>query len=104
MLEYLNQWDSLVCVFLEEQVDQVFVLLRNLAFESNLLAGLVACNGFLVPAEGSIAVDELVQKNSKSPHVELVVVLPMVNHFRRHVFQSTAKSVSLSLVLVPIFI
>ena len=46
--------------------------------------------------------DELVEENAEGPHVKLVVVLPVVDHFWRHVLKSTAKSVPLSLVEVPI--
>jgi len=97
VLEYLNQRDSLVWVFLEKLVDQIFILLGNLALEGDLRTGLVAGNGLLVPAEGSVSVDKLVKQDSEGPDVQLVIMLPVVYHFRSHVLESTAKSVSLPL-------
>lgn len=40
--------------------------------------------------------DELVQKNSKSPNIELVIMLAMVNHLRSHVLKCAAESVALA--------
>lgn len=102
MLEHLNQWDSLIWILSEELVDKIFVFLRNLALERYLLFRLVSGNGLLVATEGSVPVDELVEKNAECPHVKLVIMLPVINHFWRHVLQSTAKSVPLSLIKVSI--
>lgn len=60
MLEYLNQRDSLVWVFFEKLVDEVFVFLRDLAFEGNLRTSLVASNSFLISAVGCVSMDKLV--------------------------------------------
>jgi hypothetical protein len=98
VLEYLNQRDSLVWVLLQKLVDQIFVLLGDLALEGDLRTGLVAGNGLLIPTKGSVSVDKLVKQNSEGPHVQLVIMLPVIYHFWSHVLESTAKSVSLSLV------
>ena len=104
MLEYLDQRDSLVWVFFEKLVDEVFVFLRDLGLESNLRTGLVASNSLLISTVGCFSVDQLVKQNSECPHVQLVVVSPVIDHFRSHVLKSTAKSVPLPLVLLTVLI
>ena len=103
MLENLDQRDSLVWVLFEEPVDQVLVFLGDFAFESDLVAGLIAGNGLLIATEGSIAVNKFVEEDSEGPHVQLVIVLPMVYHFRSHILKRTAKSVPLTFVEITIF-
>ena len=85
MLEHLNQVDSLVGVFLEELVDQVLVLLRNLGLESDLLTHLVTSNCLLIASKGSISMNKLIEENSEGPNIKLVVMLAMIDHFRSHV-------------------
>jgi len=104
MLEYLNQRDSLVWVFFEKLVDEVFVFLRDLAFESNLRTSLVSSNSFLISAVGCVSMDELVKQNSECPNVKLVVVPSVIYHFWSHVFESSAKSVPLPLELLTVLI
>ena len=102
MLEHLNQVDSLVRVLLEELVDQVLILLRNLGLEGDLLTHLVTSDCLLVASEGSIAMDKLVEEDSKGPNIELMVMMTMIDHFGSHVLEGTAKSVALALVGVSI--
>ena len=104
MLEYLNQRDSLVWVFFEKLVDEVFVFLRDLAFEGNLRTSLVASNSFLISTVGCVSMDKLVKQNSECPHVKLVVVPSVIYHFWSHVFESTTKSVPLPLELLTVLI
>ena len=104
MLEYLDQVDSLVGVFFEEFVDQILVLLRNLRLEGDLLTHLITCDCLLIASKGSISMNKLVEENSESPNIKLVVMLAMIDHFRSHVLKSTAKSVTLTLVSISIII
>ena len=60
VLEHLDQRDSLIRILLEELVDQVFILLRYLALEGDLLANLVTCDRLLVSAIRCITMDQLV--------------------------------------------
>ena len=102
MLEDLDQWDSLIWLLFEELVDQVFVFLRDLWLKSNLLLHLVAGNRTLVTSVGSIAVDQLIKKNTKCPDVKHVVMLPVVDHLRCHVLKCTAKSIPLPFIHVAV--
>ena len=104
MLEDLDEWDSLVGVLLEELVDQVLVLLRDLRFELNRLTSLVPCDRLLIPSERCIAVDQLVEQDAKRPDVQLVVVLPMVDHLRCHVLECATEGVALALVELAIVV
>ena len=36
--------------------------------------------------------NKLVEENSESPNIKLVVMLAMIDHFRSHVLESTAES------------
>ena len=85
VLEHLDQRDSLISVLLEELVDEVFVLLGYLRLERDRLTCLIPGNCLLVSSEGCISVNELVEQDSKRPYIELVIVLPMVDHLGRHV-------------------
>ena len=69
VLEDLDQRNSLVWVFHEEPVDQVFVLLRNPLLEGDRLASLVAGNGRLVASVGSVAVHQFVEEDAEGPDV-----------------------------------
>ena len=104
MLEHLNQVDSLVGVFLEEPVDQVLVLLGNLGLKSDLLTHLVSSDCLLIASKGSITMHKLVEEDSEGPNIQLVVMLAMIDHFGSHVLESTAKSVTLTLISISIII
>ena len=69
MLEHVNQFDSLVGVFLEELVDQVLVLLRNLRLESDPLTHLVTSDRLLITSKRSISVNKLVEQDSEGPNI-----------------------------------
>ena len=48
--------------------------------------------------------NKLVEENSEGPNIKLVVMLAMIDHFRSHVLESTAKSVTLTLISISIII
>ena len=104
MLEDLDERDSRVGVLLEELVDQVLVLLRDLRFELNRLTSLVPGDRLLIPSERCIAVDQLVEQDAERPDVQLVVVLPMVDHLRCHVLECATEGVALAFVELAIVV
>ena len=104
MLEHLDQRDSLVWIFSEELVDQVFVLFGHVALKGDCLPHLVASDCSLVACEWSFAMNKFIEEDSKGPDIKHVVMLPVVDHLGRHILESTAKSVPLSLVHLSLFI
>ena len=69
MLEYLYQWNSLIWVLLEELFDKIFVLLRDLGFEDDLLVYLISSYHVLITLEGCLSMDKLVEENAKGPNI-----------------------------------
>ena len=61
MLKHLNQWYSLIWFFSQEFVNQVFVLLGGLSFESYLLSDLVTCDGSLVSSIWSVSMHKFIK-------------------------------------------
>ena len=104
MMENANKFDSLVWLLHKEFVDQVFVLLRQLRLESNLLTHLVTGYSDLVASEWRISMHQLIQQNAECPDIEHVVVLPMINHLWCHILERTAKSVALAFVHLTLII
>ena len=98
VLEDLDQRDSLIWVFLEELGDQVFVLLRNARLESNLRSCLIPSDGLLIAPKRCVSMYQFKEQDSQRPDIQLVVMLAIVDHFRCHILQSTAESVSLTFV------
>ena len=56
----------------------------------------------MIASVRGIAMDQFIQKDAECPHVKLVIVLSMVDHFRSHVLQRAAERVPLALIQVPV--
>ncbi len=104
MLENLYQRDSLLGDLHEELVNQVFVLLGKLLLELDFLTDLISGNCRLVASEWCVSVDEFIQKDTKCPDVEHMIVLSVIDHFWRHILQCSTKSVSLTFIHLSIWV
>ena len=102
VLEYLDQGDPLVWILLQELIDQVLILLRHLRLELDRLSRLVPGDRLLIPPERCMPVAQFVEQDAKRPHVQLMIMLAMVDHFRCHILQRATEGVALPFVQLSV--
>ena len=69
-----NEWQSLVGILDKNFLNQVFIVIGAAFLEFDVSLDDFTANLDLIASEGCSAVDQLVEKNSKRPNVNLVVV------------------------------
>lgn len=95
MCEYLHQWQPAVGVLNQNQVHKIFILTTKTFLKYNIPLYDVFHYCLLIAAKRSFAVAQLVEQDTKTPHVKCVVMCLLGYHFRGHIFQSPAESVPL---------
>lgn len=96
MIKNFYKWKSFGCFINKYFINQIFVLITQTRLKSNLSShNFITDLSWMNSCERCSTVHQFIQQDSKRPNIQSMIMILVLNHFRGHIFKSSAESVSL---------